>query len=237
MRRIWIPLLASFVCVLGASPALGVPVTFAGTLKVQWYSALQGLIFSATTTGSGSADISYVGGNVDAITSVAAGTFSFVGAETSNPGAFPINDVILNANTGAGSFTGLTSGGGGTMGLLGTFSTNGPQVMATSQGGTQGIGLGGAAFTTGSPLLLTLQGAAWSTGSVTLPYVNVTASGFSNGNFVQLVTPFYYSDGAQPNDGPGFAILDLRFVVPEPEAALLLAAAIVALGMRLRQPE
>lgn len=231
--------LALLVCAAGAPTAHATVLGFTGALTVAFGPNGGSPYFSDVVIGAGTADVTYAGADIDAISGLSAGSFVFAGPTfpITDPLAFPVTSIRLDATSDIGDFTALTTGGGGTMALRGAFTAGlfGGTSMLTLQtddGGTQGIGLGGFFVTGATGIEFVLQANGWTTGSVTNGFG--TYSGFVAGNSVRLVSQFQYEPfNPSINSFPGVAILDLTFV-PEPGTAVLLASGMMLLGGRAR---
>src|SRR5262245_52594585 len=120
-------LLSRLLLVLLAIPvaAQAAPYTFTGSLRIAFGTATAGgVLIDQTVNGSGTADITLSGGDVDAISGLSAGSFVFAGPTVpiSDPALLPVSSSRVDASNLAGNFAALTSGGGGTMGLDGQFT-------------------------------------------------------------------------------------------------------------------
>ena len=238
MRQILrLVVLLALVAWLPAS-AGATPATFTGTLRlVLGNEADPTAVFDVTVSGSGAADITFSGGVIDSAT-VGAGAFVFAtGAlPVTDPDAVPVTSVDIEATSGAGSFTGLASGGGGTLLVdgsfqIGTFGNPPSDTFLLSQVG-QGVGVGGSINPAG-PLGAILYGAPWSVGSVTSG--PSTLSGSTSANELVLVTPFTYASW-NFSTAYGYAVLDLHLTqVPEPGTGLLVAVGLAVVGLRGRR--
>lgn len=149
-----------------------------------------------------------------------------------DPAALPIAGIEVTLGTGAGSF----DPSGGTMPVVGTETLCLFQacdaapvanlVIPLGDGGSDGVGLGGAPLTTSGLVNVTSQGAPWSSGTVSIG--TSSQSGFVRGGAggsdlvigpgpaeVRLVTPILVSTslGTAPQLAV-FGVLDLRF--PDP---------------------
>lgn len=127
-----------------------------------------------------------------------------------------------------------------------------------TQGGTRGVGIGGAPITLTGLVSVTLSGAAWGDQVVTLTTTTTsasstsmfTAAGFAHGplsntgttatagGVLQLVTPVSINASGAGQGGavPTFGILNIQFL-PEPGLALLFgsgALGVALLGLRRR---
>lgn len=223
--------LALLLSTLVANVADALPTSFTGTLRVEMGPGGTTL-FDQATSGTGTADVTYAAGDVDSIANLGAGAFSFAGPTfvISDPNLAPVLSIRLDASNGTGTFSGLTTGGGGSMGLLGQFTAEvfspGNFVdLLTADGTGHGIGLGGS-FIAGLPFHLFAS--PWTVGTATNSYG--TRSGFSAGNSIRLVSPFSYT-ASGISSTEGFAILDLT-MVPEPGEVALLGIGLVVLAIR-----
>jgi hypothetical protein len=126
----------------------------------------------------------------------AAVSLGFTGTLRISIGPDSTTTLFDQAVSETGSFSALTTAGGGPMGIAGDFTLSvfgSPLVLATGDGGFgHGIGLGGSFLAQVPPgsLNIELFGSPWTTGTVTNGFGSVT--GFAAGNDVRLVTGFGY---------------------------------------------
>jgi hypothetical protein len=223
---------------VGALLAFAVPA-FGGTFTGQLSLIVGGLPpVGVSGAGTGVSSVSAV--------SVPAGAFAATGASAPGTTSF-VSRVLVTAANGAGAFAGTPLGGtmpvGGKVRLLqGGFTAFS---IPLTQSGTRGVGVGGAPIVAGTPSSeIALQGAGWTAGTASLTGIGVagnlrtfalkgsdarTANGAGT---LTLVTPIRISHSTLGSVA-AFGVLRLTFA-PEPEAALLGAAAgaLLALGVR-----
>jgi hypothetical protein len=111
------------------------------------------------------------------------------------------------------------------------------------------VGVGGTTKI-GGPVPITLEGAPWTQGTFTITFpgavsiiggsaqgpLGLAGSTAQPGGVLLLVTPARIRTGLPGfADLPAFGIMEIEFV-PEPRAAVLLAAGLVALAARRRRP-
>jgi len=222
-------------------------VPFSGTLSVAIAS-----FPPVTVTASGSLQASGVPGSPTALTLPADAFLGSASLPVTDPGAFPVGGVRASLRSGAGRFTGTGGALAGTLPLPGTANVclfascaGGPPANVAipfTRGGTDGVGLGGAAITVDELVSVTLTGAAWTTGvaSVPTPAGTVFRTGAivrgADGTRIRLVTPVAVQTniGASPSL-PAFAVLELDVrLVPEAGTLALLAGGLVGLGLARR---
>lgn len=235
MRKLFSLVAAAGLVASAAQPAQAVVLSLASASLSMQIATLPPI--PVAWNGTGSADVTATD-----VTGLTAGIFSFTGTvPVTDPSAFPITGVaIIGATNGIGNFTGVNvSGGGGPMAVIGTANVclfapcSGPPANVSvpfTQGGVDGVGLGGNPITAAGFVNLTATSSTWTTGTATIGTISVNGSPLS-GNSVTLVTPTFVSTNIGASSAlPMFGILTLTFV-PEPGTLLLLASGVAGLAM------
>jgi hypothetical protein len=232
---------------VGEARAASLP--FSGTLTLE-IGSLPPIVVS----GSGTAGLNGLGGLGHlASLQLAGGTFATSTTfAITDPDAAPLSGLGLVLANGPASFVfgGFTLDG--KMALPGQATVclfaacdGGPPAnlnIPFTQGGTRGVGLGGAPITVKGLVNVSVTGAPWTSGTVFAYPLFLTRMGFVHGpasggassaanasGVVQLVTPIRIETNiAADNILPAFATLNLQFV---PEPATLLLASLGALGL------
>jgi hypothetical protein len=260
MRTIPAALAAACLCLVAAPSGRAATLDFEGSV-----SLTIGTLPFATVSGVGVATLNGDGWPepLETLTlppSFAAASFTM---PITDP-ATPITRIDFEARNLAGTLTGGNALNG-PLGISGLVRLCAPFIIFEcginltipfTQGGTRGIGLGGAPLTASEGLFgrFTLTGAEWTAGAAQITGISTdnggistrTASGFvhdplsataasiaHDGGTLQLVSPFVVHRNGELL-AAAFAQLNVRFV-PEPGAFLLLAAGVgglAALGRR-----
>jgi hypothetical protein len=240
--------------VLAAAAADADAMLFEGTLTLNGLGSA-----TVAATGTGVAAVNGSGGGLR-LSSVAIGAGVFVTNTTSTqtppPTTFPFAKIVASFSNAAGAFavTPLPGSLRGPMALPGSIQLctdidcGFAFTVPFTQGGSNGVGIGGSTITAmaGTGTTISLRGASWRSGSSTIMTAtgthtsvgfvhgpaSLTSSTALTGGVLQLVTPIAITANtpAEPVEIPVFGSLQLR-LVPEPGAGAALLAGAVAIAL------
>jgi len=236
-----------------AQPAHAVMQNLSSASLTLTISALPSI--GITWNNTGAADVT-----ATSISGLSAGIFNFTGSlVVTDAAAFPIKGLaMVNVSNSIGNFLNVdTTSGGGPMAVTGVANVclfkacSGPPanvVVPFTEGGVNGIGLGGEPIIVGGDalVLLTIPGNQWTTGERSIQvasdaatpdvpkFITQSGSPLDASGHIKLISPTTLSTNIGASATlPMFAIMELQFeqVVPEPGTLLLLASGVAGLAM------